>query len=154
MNRSTTLSMAMLAIVLKANPVGALAAGRSQYLYQPKLARVAPCAHAGKAIALPKAFPARFPFPRGTAINRTKPLLKGQIGIYGYVPSTGFVATVNFFKREVVRAGFKLVGFEVDSPNDSEGTYRGYGKIGRWQLRSLPGCTKAMAFSASSEPTG
>lgn len=115
---------------------------------------MAACAHAGKPIALPGTFSILFPFPRGTTILRTKPLLKGQIGIYGFVPSSGFVSTVNFFKREVVRAGFKLVGFEVDAPNDSEGTYRGHGKIGRWQLRSLPGCVKAMAFSASSEATG
>jgi hypothetical protein len=128
------------------------AAGSSQYPYMPRQAKVAVCAHAGRAIALPAAFPPQFPFPRGTILDHTKPLLKRQIGVYGYVPSTNFVATVTFFRREVVRAGFALIGFEVDSPNDSEGTYRGYGKIGRWQLRSLPGCATAMAFSASAEP--
>jgi hypothetical protein len=130
------------------------AAGSPRYPYLPRQANVAACAHAGHAIALPRSFPAQFPFPRGTVINHTKPLLKGQIGVYGYVPSRTFTSTVTFFRREVVRAGFTLIGFEVDSPNDSEGTYRGYGKVGRWQLRSLPGCASAMAFSASVEPVG
>lgn len=62
-------------------------------------------------------------------------------------------ATVNLFKRQVPKQGFKLLDFEVDSPNDSEGTDRGYGKIGRWQLRSLPGCPRAMSFAASAEPS-
>jgi hypothetical protein len=154
MNVRSALVATVVAGVVIACPARVSASGQPRYSYGPKQARVVTCAHAGKPIALPAAFPAQFPFPRGTTIDQTKPLLKGQIGIYGYVPSGGFVSTVNFFKREVVRAGFKLVGFEVDSPNDSEGTYRGHGKIGRWQLRSLPGCSKAMAFSASSEPVG
>ncbi|HEX6510608.1 MAG TPA: hypothetical protein VF221_23510 [Chloroflexota bacterium] len=128
-----------------------LAAGTPRYQYSPSTAKVAACAHAGKAIALPAEFPRAFPFPRGTVIDRTKPLLKGQIGIYGYVPSAGFASTVTFFRREVPRAGFKLLGFEVDAPNDSEGTYQGRGKIGRWQLRSLPACRAAMSFAASAE---
>jgi hypothetical protein len=141
---------AVIALVLFAQ--GVSAAGASRYPYVPRQAKVAACAHAGRAIALPAAFPSRFPFPRGTILDHTKPLLKRQIGVYGYVPSRNFVSTVTFFRREVVRAGFTLIGFEVDSPNDSEGTYRGYGKVGRWQLRSLPGCAAAMAFSASAEP--
>ena len=151
MNRGITYSIAAaIATLLFTQSVSA--AGSPRYPYLPRQANVAACAHAGHAIALPALFPTRFPFPRGTVINHTKPLLKGQIGVYGYVPSRTFASTVNFFRREVVRAGFTLIGFEVDSPNDSEGTYRGYGKIGRWQLRSLPGCASAMAFSASAEP--
>ncbi len=144
------MSSAAIAVIWFAECVSA--AGSSRYPYVPRQSKVAACAHAGPAIALPAAFPTQFPFPRGTIINHTKPLLKRQIGIYGFVPSRNFTSTVTFFRREVVRAGFALIGFEVDSPNDSEGTYRGYGKVGRWQLRSLPGCAAAMAFSASSEP--
>lgn len=123
------------------------------YTYDPSAAKIAACAHAGKPIALPAAFPRAFPFPHGTDIDATRHLLKGQIGIYGFVPSTGFADTVNFFKTRVPKAGFKLVSFEVDSPNDSEGTYQGDGKVGRWQLRSLPGCPRAMSFAASAEPS-
>lgn len=123
--------------------------------YAPAAAKRPPCAGAGKAIALPKGFPYQFPFPRGTYLNKSKPLMfKHQIGIYGYVPSPSFAVTVNFFKNEVPKQGFKRLDFEVDSPNDSEGRYQGYGKIGAWQLRSLPNCKGFMAFSASAEPVG
>jgi hypothetical protein len=72
---------------------------------------------------------------------------------YGYVPSRDFASTVNFFKSEVVAKGFKLVYFEVDSPHDSEGTYKGFGKLGVWRLAAIPECPRAMMFSASAEPS-
>lgn len=111
-------------------------------------------ARAGKPIRLPAAFPRQFPFLPGTDIDATHPLLtKQQIGIYGYVPSRSFASTVNFYKVQVPRRGFRLVYLEVDSPNDSEGTYQGHGSVGRWQLQSLPGCSRAMRFSVSAEPS-
>lgn len=109
------------------------------------------CAHAGKRIAVPHAFPHQFPFPSGTVIDATKHLAKGQIGIYGFVPSHTFSATVNFFKILVPRHGFKVLNLEADFPHDSEGTYQGYGKVGRWQIRSIAGCPRAMTFAASVE---
>lgn len=124
------------------------------YRYAPNGANVPPCAHAGKPIKLPATFPRRFPFLPGTDIDATHPLLtKQQIGIYGYVPSHGFASTVNFYKDQVPKRGFKLIYFEVDSPNDSEGTYQGHGSVGRWQLQSTPGCPRAMRFSVSAEPS-
>jgi hypothetical protein len=125
----------------------------NSYRYVPAAAKIPSCAHAGKAIALPSAFPHQFPFPAGTDIDATHPLFTHQIGIYGFVPSHTFAETVNFFKNQVPKQGFKLVDFEVDSPNDSEGTYQGHGKLGRWQLRSMPSCKGAMIFSVSSEPS-
>ncbi len=125
----------------------------TSYTYSPAKAQRPTCVKVGKAITLPSGFPARFPFPRGTYLDKTKPLIfKNQIGIYGYVPSASFVATVNFFKNQVPKQGFKRIDFEVDSPNDSEGRYQGFGKIGAWALRSLPDCKGFMAFSASAEP--
>jgi hypothetical protein len=123
------------------------------YTYSPARAQKPTCVKVGKAIALPSGFPRQFPFPPGTYLDSAKPLIfKNQIGIYGYVPSQSFVATVNFFKNQVPKQGFKRIDFEVDSPNDSEGRYRGFGKIGAWALRSLPDCKGFMAFSASAEP--
>lgn len=123
------------------------------YAYSPAGAQKPGCVKVGKAITLPAGFPSRFPFPRGTYLDKTKPLIfKNQIGIYGYVPSQSFVATVNFFKNQVPKQGFKRIDFEVDSPNDSEGRYQGFGKVGAWALRSLPDCKGFMAFSASAEP--
>lgn len=125
----------------------------TSYTYSPTRAQKPACVKVGKAITLPPGFPRRFPFPRGTYLDKTKPLMfKNQIGIYGYVPSSSFVSTVNFFKNQVPKQGFKRIDFEVDSPNDSEGRYQGYGKIGAWSLRSLPDCKGFMAFSASAEP--
>jgi len=109
------------------------------------------CAHAGKRIAVPRAFPRQFPLPSGTVIDATKHLAKGQIGIYGFVPSHTFASTVNFFKILVPRHGFKVLNLEADFPHDSEGTYQGYGKVGRWQIRSIAGCPRAMTFAASAE---
>ena len=121
--------------------------------YSPITAQKPACEKVGKAIVLPRTFPRRFPFPKGTYLYGTKPLLfKNQIGIYGYVPSPSFATTVNFFKDQVPKQGFKRIDFEGDSPNDSEGRYEGFGKIGAWALRSLPTCKGFMAFSASSEP--
>ena len=124
------------------------------YHYDLRKAAAPSCAHAGKPIPLPAAFPKQFPFPSGTVIDRTARLhaAKGQIGIYRYVQSTSFKSTVNFFKSHVVAKGFKLVYFEVDSPHDSEGTYKGFGKLGVWQLAAIAACPKAMVFSASAEP--
>lgn len=137
-------------------PLPGSAAPGDAFLYSPTAAGIASCAHPGKAIALPSDFPRAFPFPYGTDIDRIgrgAPLLKGQVGIYGFVPSGSFASTVNFFKAQVPRQGFKRLDFEVDSPNDSEGTYQGHGKIGRWQLRSIPGCPHAMTFAASAQST-
>lgn len=147
----------LLAVTLLLAGCGSPAASHSSdsgYHYVPADAKVPACAHAGKPIALPSAFPRQFPFPPGTDIDATHPLTsKHQIGIYGYVPSSGFASTVNFFKVQVPKHGFKLVYLEVDSPNDSEGTYQGHGEVGRWQLQSLPGCSGAMRFAVSAEPT-
>jgi hypothetical protein len=126
----------------------------SSLAYVPSQGKVAACAHAAKAIPLPARFPAEFPFPANTIIDRTGALPHGQkgVGIYGFVPSTGFAATVNFFRHQVPRHGFKLLYLEVDSPHDSEGQYRGFGQVGEWQLRALPGCPLAMSLAVSAEP--
>jgi hypothetical protein len=123
--------------------------------YDPKAANVPACTHAGKAIPLPRDFPLQFPFPQGTAINKVGPLpIKGVKGIEidGFVPSTVFKDTVQFFRDEIPKAGFKLLDWQADAPNDSEGTYSGHGHIGGWQLKKLFGCTGAMHFASSSEP--
>lgn len=122
--------------------------------YDLAAAHVASCAGAGRAIPLPTDFPRQFPFPQGTVIDRVgrgAPLLKGQVGIYGFVPSPTFNTTVLFFKNEIVPAGFQRIDFEVDEPHDSEGTYRGHGKVGRWALQAIVGCPHVMRFSASAE---
>jgi len=126
----------------------------TSYQYDPTAASIAACAHAGKAIPLPKSFPSAFPFPNGTDITSSGPLPQGVKGVQinGFVPSSGFVDTVLFFKNQVKAAGFKLLDSQADAPNDSEGTYLGHGHSGTWQLRSLPGCKDAMHFAASSEP--
>lgn len=67
------------------------------------------------------------------------------------MPSSSFSATVTFFKTQVPKAGFKVLYFEVDTPHDSEGTYRGHNYQGRWQLQAIPGC-RAMRFAASAGP--
>jgi hypothetical protein len=123
----------------------------TSYHYSPASAGVPACAHSTQAKPLPASFPKAFPFPPGTSINGTAPI-RGMTGITGYVPSKSFATTVNFFKKQVPKAGFKLLDFEVDSPHDSEGTYRGHGKTGRWQLVAIEGC-HAMRFSASAEPS-
>jgi hypothetical protein len=129
--------------------------GKTTYTYAAGSAQKPPCVAVRKAIALPAGFPRQFPFPRGTYLYKTKPLIfKHQIGIYGYVPSPSFATTVNFFKNQVPKQGFKRLDFEVDTPNDSEGRYQGFGKIGAWALRALPACKGFMAFSASAEPIG
>ena len=122
--------------------------------YVPSQGNIAACAHAGKAIPLPAAFPTAFPFPAGTVIDRSGRLLHGQkgVGVYGFVPSATFASTVNFFKRQVVISGFKVLYFQVDTPHDSEGQYRGFGKVGEWQVRALPGCRRAMSIAVSAEP--
>lgn len=122
--------------------------------YDPTVAHVPSCAHPTRAIPLPKGFPTRFPFPRGTVLTKSGPLplrVKG-VGIDGFVPSAGFKQTVTFFPREVRHAGFKVLDYQADAPNDSEGTYRGYGRVGAWRLHRIPGCPGAMVFGASSEP--
>lgn len=129
--------------------------GSGDYRYDLSAARQPSCVKVGKAIALPAGFPRQFPFPHGTYLYKTKPLIfKHQIGIYGYVPSPSFATTVNFFKNQVPKQGFKRLDFEVDTPHDSEGRYQGFGKIGAWALRALPACKGFMDFSASAEPVG
>lgn len=122
--------------------------------YSPGLAHVPACAHAGPPIGLPirapQRFPPHFPFPDGTDLVRTAPLLHGVhgVGVYGYIPSASFARTVHFFPRELPKAGFRVLAVEIDSPHDSEGTYQGRGYQGRWALQSIPGC-KAMHIGVS-----
>lgn len=120
----------------------------------PSQGNVAACAHAGKAIALPAKFPAAFPFPAGTVIDHSGSLPHGikGVGIAGFVPSSSFASTVNYFIRQVARSGFKVLYHEIDAPHDSEGQYRGFGVVGEWQLRALAGCPKAMSIAVSAEP--
>jgi len=123
--------------------------------YSPARAHVPACTHAGSPIRLPAHFPAQFPVPAGTDLVRAAPLLHGVrgIGVYGYVPSASFVGTVHFFPREVKKAGFSVLALEIDTPNDSEGTYQGHGYQGRWALNSIPGC-KAMRIGISAVRIG
>lgn len=124
------------------------------YIYSPALARVPACLHAGKARAWPHAFPSAFPVPPGTAITGQRVPLGGGHAASGYVPSKSFLQTVLFFRREVPRAGFRILDFESDAPHDSEGTYTGFGYIGRWQLKSLlTACKGAMFFQVSAVPS-
>lgn len=123
--------------------------------YVPARAHVPPCTHAARAVRLPAHFPPQFPFPTGTTITRTGPLPHGVlgVGVYGFVPSSTFAGTVHYFPREVAKAGFKVLAVEVDSPHDSEGTYRGHGYAGRWALQSIPGC-RAMHIGVSAVRAG
>lgn len=153
MKRSLAPAVAFLASICCASPALSSPA-HAGYGYQPSQAHIAACAHAGRPIALPGAFPRQFPFPAGTDIDATRPLrFKHQIGIYGFVSSRGFAATVNFFRYQVPKQGFKLLHFEVDAPNDSEGTYQGHGRVGIWQVRKIFGCPQAMTLAVSTEPS-
>ena len=124
-----------------------------RYRYRPMLARVPACTHTGKARAWPAHFPTQFPVLPGTLIDGYRVPVGGGIAASGYVPSRSFRSTVQFFQRQVPRAGFTVLDTEVDAPHDSEGTYAGFGYIGRWALRSLlTGCKGAMFFEVSAVP--
>lgn len=147
-------ALALVGCGISSSNVSGTTATPTSYRYHPAAASVPSCARAGKAISLPLDFPAKFPFPAGTVIVRSgrgRPLLKGQVGIYGFVPSPTFSETVLFFKNEIERSGFRRLDFEVDTPHDSEGAYSGHGTIGRWALSAIVGCPHAMRFSASAE---
>jgi hypothetical protein len=91
-----------------------------------------------------------FPVPPGTAITGKRVPIGGGIAATGFVPMHGFAATVHFFPNRLPRAGFKVLHLEIDTPHDSEGSYRGHGFVGGWSLRAIPGCA-AMAFQVSAQ---
>ena len=135
-----------------AAPGGASPRFSTQYLYKRSAARAPACAHAGRAIALPRGFPASFPFPPGTAItsvigyrgDNTKPVISG------IVPSTGFGPTVSFFLTGLPQAGFRLRDGEAEAA-EAESVFVGHGYIGRWRLRALDTCSSAMVLFVFAE---
>lgn len=123
----------------------------ASFQYRPAAANVPACAHAGKALAFPKTFPQNFPVPPGTALTGQRVPIGGGIAATGFVPSTSFKATVQFFPREVKRAGFKMLHLEVDAPHDSEGVYQGHGYVGGWALQAIASCPGAMRIQISAQ---
>jgi hypothetical protein len=89
--------------------------------------------------------------PPGTAITGKRVPIGGGIAATGFIPMPSFQATVQFFPREIRKAGFKVTDLEVDSPHDSEGAYRGKGYIGGWAVRAIGGCP-AMTLQISAKP--
>lgn len=127
---------------------GSSASGSSALpTYAPSAASPPTCAHAGRAIALPRGFPSSFPLPKGTALTSW-----GRQGpatvVHGIVPGRSFRDAASFFPREVRNAGFKVVYSEADVPRDAEGSYRGKGYAGRWTLEHITGCPGAIKFAA------
>lgn len=124
----------------------------TQYVYKRSAARVPACAHAGRVIALPRAFPATFPFPPGTAITAQQGY-RGDLTrpvISGIVPSATFASTVSFFLQELPRAGYRIRDGEAET-FEAESVFLGRGYIGRWRIRALDSCPSAMVLFAFAE---
>jgi len=115
-----------------------------QYRYKKSAARTPACAQAGRAIALPRSFPAAFPFPPGTAITSNTPYggdpTKPVIG--GVIPSSSFAAVVTFFVTQLPQAGFRLRDGDSEAA-EAESVFVGHGYIGRWRVRGLDTCPSA-----------
>lgn len=121
----------------------------STYLYRAAAARVPACAHAGRAIVLPGKFPHDFPMPPHTVITSWHREV-GAIAVVGSIPSTSFVSTAAFFNRELPLAGYKVLYHQTDVGRDAEGTFRGKGYVGRWQLEFMKTCN-AVGFGAAAQ---
>lgn len=116
--------------------------------YDPMAAHIPTCAHARKAVLLPKGFPADFPLPPGSAITQAMTGYAHAIEVRGFVPEPAFRSTVNYFPRGVKKAGYTLRSLEADYPNDSEGEFVGKGLVGTWRVSRVAGCPHVMNFEA------
>lgn len=134
-------------------PGGLPAPGFStQYRYRRLTTQVPPCAHAGRAIALPRSFPASFPFPPGTAVtsqigyrgDQTKPVISGV------VPSASFGSAVQFFLTQLPQAGYRLRDGDAEA-FEAESVFVGHGYIGRWRIRALDTCPSALVLFVFAE---
>jgi len=124
----------------------------TRYVYKQPAAHTPSCAHTGRAIALPRSFPASFPVPPGTSItsqigyrgDNTRPVISGVI------PSASFGSTVTFFLTQLPRAGYSIRNGESEA-FEAESVFLGHGYIGRWRVRALDTCSAAMLLFVFAE---
>lgn len=132
--------------------VGRLAARPVSYTYAPSRARIPACAGGGRAIALPRGFPASFPMPPGTAII-ARQYYRGdrrRIVVSGVAPLTVRSGLI-FFQSALPAAGFRL-GQGDSEAAEAESLYKGHGYLGRWKLHAIDGCTIATILLVYAQP--
>lgn len=111
-------------------------------------AKVPACAHAGKAITLPRGFPASFPFPSHTAITSHTTRF-GAVIVSGFVPASSFDDAQSFFTRKLPDAGYTLSEQDAEPPREAEARYSGKGYEGGWRIRMIMGCPGVFSLEAS-----
>ena len=112
--------------------------------YRPSTASIPKCAHAGRAIPLPKEFPHNFPLLTGTAIT-TKSTF-GDLVVTGFVPSDSFDSTVKDFTNTLSNAGWTSAEQDAEPPFEADAIDAGTGYYAQWKLRSIPGCSGVMTI--------
>jgi len=95
------------------------------------------CANTAKPIAVPAEFPADFPLPRGAiAVNTSNS--SGGIVLQAISPD-GFKDVLKQLQEALPKAGYTLSKGEVED-NDAESNWDSAAHVGRWAIRTIPGC--------------
>ena len=131
-------------------PLGNAAAQTSLTVYRPAAAKIASCAHAGRARHLPRSFPASFPLPAHSAITASAVLSQGAgARVSGFIPLRTISQARAFFNHQLPLTGFTPMMADSEAGIEAESGFAGHGWVGRWKVRVIPHCRGALAFSAN-----
>jgi hypothetical protein len=136
------LSVVVLSVDILAGCGSAASGGSAPY--RPSNASIPKCAHAGRAISLPKEFPHNFPLLAGTAITAKSTF--GDLVVNGFVPSESFDSTVKDLTNTLSNAGWTAAEQDAEPPFEADSIDAGSGYYAQWKLRSIPGCSGAMTI--------
>jgi hypothetical protein len=103
------------------------------------------CGSPDTTIPLPSDFPTILPLPPGTVFTSREDRSGGRIILNGTVPSN-LPATIAFFEQEFPKAGFTLRDRDGEE-DEEEATYEGNRYVGRWKVRTIPGCQNAVTLT-------
>jgi hypothetical protein len=94
-------------------------------------------------VSLPADFPSAFPFPPGTVITASEQRNGGRI-ISAMAPWDVKSVAASLF-HDLPASGFQN-GKGDSELNEAEAAYAGAGYMGRWKVRSVPGCPAAVTI--------
>lgn len=106
------------------------------------------CTADATAVALPDAFPDRWPMPPATVVTAVEDRDGGVI--VSAVTATGLKDVLAFLNGDVADAGFAVTSGETED-HDAEANWSGGGYRGRWAIRDSAACdgeTELQVFAA------
>jgi hypothetical protein len=101
-------------------------------------------------LPLPEEFPATLPVPEGATITSVE-RRSGNRLIVNSVVHGGFPAVLSFMQHRLPKAGYAPSQGEVEK-DDAESNFSSATVVGRWALRTVPGCPGGVYLTYLTSP--